>query len=93
MKFGGGAAFVTCVGLLLGGCRGDTDTSAPIALVRVVPTGVSQPAAWTLFDRSLASGFTPQQAVQVNLERSQEIVAIRVRGGTPHELRIRDHTK
>src|SRR5688572_24254781 len=83
--------FATCLGLLVGGCRGDTAEEAvsPGAIVRIAPAHVSDPAAWNLFDRSLSTGFTPTKPITIDLDRPREIVAIKVRGGSPHELEIR----
>lgn len=58
-------------------------------LVKRIPIGISSEAAWSLFDRSIDSGFAPPTApVVVNLDEVSELAAIKVYGPAPYGLRV-----
>jgi RHS repeat-associated protein len=64
-------------------------TDARLSLVKRIPLSVSSDAAWSLFDRSIDSGFgSPTEPVVVNLGELSELAIVKVYGPAPYALRI-----
>ena len=87
---GGAFWVVACAASMsLGGCRGGGDVDEPEALARVSPAAVSMPGAWSLFDRSIESGFVPgSEPVRVAFDHLEQISALKVFAPAPYKLRV-----
>lgn len=73
----------------LAGCRGGNELGEPEAIRKVSPATVSIPGAWSLFDRSISSGFVPGgEPVRVELDHVEQISAIKAFGSAGYRLRI-----
>ncbi|HEY4243548.1 MAG TPA: SpvB/TcaC N-terminal domain-containing protein [Kofleriaceae bacterium] len=67
----------------------DPDATDDLTLAKVTPSAVSDPEAWRLFDRSLASGYTPGgDPVAITLEHPAALAKIKVRGPAPYTLQL-----
>lgn len=81
------AAAVMAMGTITG-CRGD-EIDASSAMVRTSPASLSVEGAWGLFDRSIESGFVPDETViRAALDRQEQLSAIKVYGASPYRLRV-----
>src|SRR5438874_6167473 len=75
--------------LMIPGCHTETDADAPGDPVRVTPTEVGKPDQWALFDRSIASTFTPNaENVHATLDHFEQLSALKVYGASPYKLRV-----
>src|SRR5688500_4456845 len=87
-----GARFVClfAAALAAGSCRSDVESDALGALTRLNPTTVSNADAWALFDRSVSTGYTPNdRLVTVELGGSAPLAAVKVRGASPYRVEVR----
>ncbi|MDB4955202.1 MAG: repeat protein, partial [Myxococcales bacterium] len=72
------------------GCRGDFDVDSSVEISKVSPASVSAPEAWRLFDRSLASGFSPtDKPIEVTFDKTERVTALKVFGPAPYRLTVR----
>src|SRR5919106_1126192 len=79
----GAAMQVTCLSEAV------TVTEDRSPLIKRIPIRVSSEAAWSLFDRSIESGFAPSTApVVVHLDEGSELAALKVYGPAPYGLRV-----
>lgn len=79
---------VLCAIVALAACRADDSDEPSASLGRLNPTTVSNDA-WTLFDRSLSSGFVPAgKPITVELARGERVMVLKVRGGSPYTLAV-----
>lgn len=87
---GGAYWVVVCAAMSAsGGCRGSGDVDESEALSRVSPAAVSIPGAWSLFDRSVESGFVPgSEPIRVALDHVEQISALKVYGAAGYRLRV-----
>ncbi len=80
--------------LLVASCTGDAPWLAADAVPqRLIPRLVEaatgdRDAAWALFDRDVANGFTPTRAVTIAFDDTVALGAVRVFGASPYELTI-----
>ena len=69
-------------------CRADDGDEPSSSLNRLNPMAVSSDA-WSLFDRSLSTGYVPAgKPVTVELARGEHVNALKVRGGVPYTLSV-----
>jgi hypothetical protein len=86
----GGAywSVVCAAAIAAGGCRGG-DIDEPESIARLSPATVSTPGAWSLFDRSIESGFVPgSEVIRVALDHVEQISALKVYGQAGYRLRV-----
>lgn len=77
---------------VLAACRGETDSFVHTGeLAKLAPLAVSDPAAWTLFDRSASSAYRPDAPIEVTLG-DETIVAVKVLGSAPYRITLRSAT-
>ena len=70
------------------GCRPDVDDAVDVA--RVVPSAVSSPQAWGLFDQSVAHGYVPGPApIEVAFSHAEQLAALKFYGPAPFVLEVR----
>jgi RHS repeat-associated protein len=84
----------TSIALLLltfGACGISTDVdTGELPLAKVAPAAVSNPAAWSLFDRSVERGFEPTaETVRVDFDKAEQLSALKVYGPSPYRLEVR----
>lgn len=71
------------------GCHTDEPLQGPDRLAKVLPSTVSVPGAWSLFDRSIQSEFVPStDPVRISLEGAARLSAVKVYGSSPYRLSV-----
>lgn len=76
--------------IVAGSCAGTNDSDHQSTIARTVPAKLSNARAWSLFDRSVSDGFTPdEQPVSIDFDRTANIVALKVHGPAPYLLDVR----
>jgi hypothetical protein len=71
-------------------CHADIDPPEATMMFKAPPSAVSTPGAWSLFDRSVSSVFTPdEKPVGVDFDEAEPIAAVKVYGPAPYKLEVR----
>ncbi|MEO8552352.1 MAG: hypothetical protein ABI678_20385, partial [Kofleriaceae bacterium] len=71
-------------------CHSDLEPNESTLMAKVSPSAVSVADAWSLFDRSASSGFTPdEKPIVIDLDRAESIAAVKILGPSPYRLEVR----
>jgi RHS repeat-associated protein len=75
---------------LAAGCDANLDAGEPVAVTKRSPSTVSTADAWRLFDRSIASQFTPgRERITLGLDPPSQLRAFKIFGPAPYHMEIR----
>ncbi|MEP6862912.1 MAG: SpvB/TcaC N-terminal domain-containing protein [Deltaproteobacteria bacterium] len=83
---------VVCLCIVVGvvACHADIDPPEATMMFKASPSAVSATGAWSLFDRSVSSVFTPdEKPVGVDFDEAESIAALKVYGPAPFKLDVR----
>lgn len=90
MRFAlGGRALLCWLVVGIAGCHPDSAGDIYVSATKVSPATVSAVGAWSLFDRSVTSGFIPgSDVVRLSLDDDQQLAALKIYGASPYRLRV-----
>src|SRR5690348_15505160 len=81
---------VLTAAIVAAACDANLDSAEPIAITKLAPASVSTPEAWRLFDRSVASTYTPGPGpVAIDLDHAAQLRGFKVFGPAPYRIELR----